>query len=84
MQNDKDIAQACAAHGAKTVSDAAYRRMKGDRKALPKVGLENGETLAWANRVTEVAFALMEPEDRAGDLADAVIGLASTPQQGGR
>lgn len=37
MQNDKDIAQACALHGAKAVSDAACRRMNGDRGALPNV-----------------------------------------------
>lgn len=74
----EDIGSACAEFGAKTVADAAHRRMNGDRTALPKVGLESGETLAWATKVSEVAFSLMEPEERAGDLAEAVIGLATT------
>lgn len=73
---DDCIAAACEIHGAKVVSDAAYRRMNGDRAALPKLGLEDPATLGDANRITTICHRLMTPEDKAMDLAQASIDLA--------
>lgn len=73
---DDGIAQACDIHGAKAVSDAAFRRMNGDHAALPKLGLEDPATLGDANRITAICYKLMSPEDKAMDLAQASIDLA--------
>jgi len=70
---DHDIVAACDRHGAKAVSDAAVRRMNGDRQALPALGIEDPQTLAGADRILSTAFRLMNPDERALDLAEAVI-----------
>lgn len=77
MQNtDKDIAAACDKHGAKVVSDAAYRRMHGDHAALPALGLLDPCNLGEAHHITTIAFRLMSPEESAADLAQASIDAA--------
>ena len=76
---DHDIADACATYGAKAVSDAVYRRMNGDRKALSAVGLPDVQSLGEAHRVTVVAFRLFGAADAAADLADAAISAARLP-----
>lgn len=71
------IAAAVRAHGAKAVYDAAYRRMAGDRAALPAVGIADVRTLADADRIGRIAFAMLSPADRSADAADATIKAAS-------
>ena len=73
---EKNIEAACDRHGAKVVSDAAYKRIAGDHQSLPKIGLIDPVTLDEANKVATIAFALMEPDDRATDLAEATIASA--------
>jgi hypothetical protein len=73
---DDNIAAACKTHGAKTVSDAGYSRMSGNRHALPALGLADAATLGEAHRVTVVAHRLMSTEEQALDLAQASIDLA--------
>lgn len=76
IMTDHEIARACDLFGAKAVSDAAYRRMAGDHLALLAVGLPDTATIGVADRVAQVAFKLMDPAERAGDLAAAAIALA--------
>jgi hypothetical protein len=57
-----DILAACERHGAHVVVDAARRRMKGDRAALPKIGLPDAISLGEAYRITEVADRWVTPE----------------------
>jgi hypothetical protein len=73
---DKNIEIACCKFGAKAVSDAAYSRMSGSRVALIAVELEDAKTIAEANQVATVAYALMSPNDKAQDLAIAVVDTA--------
>lgn len=79
---DSEIAAACDKHGAKAVYDAAYRRMAGDRTALPKLGLQDVDNAFDADQVGSTAFRLMEPDERATDLADTTIGLAKLTARG--
>lgn len=73
---DHEIARACDIFGAQAVSDAALRRMAGDQLALRAVGLPDAANIGIADRVAQVAFKLMDPAERAGDLAAAAIALA--------
>lgn len=70
---DHAIATACERYGAKAVSDAATRRMNGDRQALPRLGIEDPQTLADADHIMTLCYRLMTPEERALDLAEATI-----------
>jgi hypothetical protein len=76
--NDAEIIAACELHGAKTVSDAAYKRIAGDHTALPKVGLQ-ACGIGEADRITAIAFRLMSAEERAMDLTEATITGAKLP-----
>lgn len=73
---DQEILTACDTYGAKTVYDAAYRRIAGDRNALLKVGLPDVETIAEADRIGSVAYRTMSASSQAADLADVTINLA--------
>lgn len=79
MNKSSEIEIACEQFGAKTVYDAAYARMSGDRSALPRVGLPDAESLADADFIGRIAHRLMEPEECALDLAGAAIDLARLP-----
>jgi len=68
--------EAINAHGAKVVSDAAYRAMNGDRAALERVGLGDVKGLAALNAVTVECFAQMSGAEKAQDLAEAAINAA--------
>lgn len=71
--NDRDVELACARFGAKVVSDAAYTAMNGNRDAIERVGLGSASHLRTLLQITEVAFSLMSPSERASDLTEAVI-----------
>lgn len=73
---EKEIGTACDHYGAAAVYAAAYRWMAGDHGALPKVGLINIATLGEADRVGVIAYRLLDPSERAADLADVTINLA--------
>ena len=77
---DAQIAAACDTYGVKAVSDAAYKRMQGDRAALSRVGLDDVPTLAEANHITIICYRLMSPDERAADLTDAAIDTARLPR----
>ena len=70
---DDDIQQACARHGAKRVSDAAYFAMEGPRGPLDAVGLGHAEGVDALLRITERAFELMSPVEQAAELSNATI-----------
>lgn len=76
---DSEISASCDAHGTKAVYDAAYRRMAGDHSALPKVDLPDVLTIGDADYIGRIAFRLLSPEDKAGDLAAVSINLAKLP-----
>lgn len=69
---DDDIRDACMAHGAKRVYDAAYAHIGGNKAALEGVGL-SAATIGDADRIGRVAFGLLGAADRAADLADITI-----------
>jgi hypothetical protein len=69
-------AEAIKKHGAKAVSDAAYRAMNGDRAALDRVGLSDVKGLSALNTVTVECFAQMSDREKAQDLAEAAINAA--------
>lgn len=75
----EQIAAAVETQGAKAVYDAAYRRMAGDRLALPAVGLPDAATIGEADYIGRVAFRALDPHERAQDLADVSIKLAGLP-----
>jgi hypothetical protein len=81
MNSNQSILEACDRFGAKTVSDAAYRRMNGDHAALAKVGLQNAPNLGEAEAIAKIAFDLMSPQERAEDAANAVISAAKIKPQ---
>lgn len=62
--------------GASAVSQAAMSRMAGDHKALAKVGLADVATLGEANAISATAYALMDAQEQAGDLAQAIVDTA--------
>jgi hypothetical protein len=73
------ITAACDRHGANVVAAAALRRMKGDRAALPEIGLPDAITLGEAYRITEVAYFLMTAEERASSEAERATRAAQRP-----
>ena len=73
--DDKAIEAACERHGAKVVSDAAYRRMNGDREALRRLGLDAAD-IGEANHITVICHRLMSPGEQAADYGEAVVEAA--------
>lgn len=72
---DDAIIEACLAHGAKRVYDAAYRCMTDGPAALAAFGLDATNILEM-DRVGRVAYRLRSPIEQAADLADVAIQLA--------
>lgn len=64
---------ACATHGARAVSEAAYAAMTGRRAALDAVGLGDAKGIGALHEITVIAFGLMGAADRAADLTQATI-----------
>lgn len=74
---DKEtIINACHEHGAKSVYDAAYKRIAGDHAALSKVSLLDVTTIKEADEIGRIAFSFMGDVDKASDLTDITIDLA--------
>lgn len=78
----KQIEEACDRHGAKVVSDAAYKRMSGDREALRRLGLDAAD-IGEANHITVICHRLMSPEEQAADYGEAVVELARIGSRSG-
>lgn len=58
------IESACERHGAGAVANAASRRMKGDRAALPGIGLPDAICLGEAYRIAQAANRWMSEPSR--------------------
>jgi len=69
---DAEITALCRTHGAKRVSDAAYRAMEGRRSDALRLGFGEA-TLPALYAITTLAYRLMTDAQRACDLADAAI-----------
>ena len=70
---ENQILEACKTHGTKAVHDAAYRAMGGHHAAITSLGLPEPENMGDLDHIGKIAFRLMDPEDRASDLADITI-----------
>lgn len=74
------VALACDRNGPPAVSEAALQAMAADCRMLAAVGLSQGaRNLPALNLAMRTAFELMDPDERAADLAGASIALAMLP-----
>ena len=71
-----DVRFACTQHGAKAVLEAAYKRMAGDHRALPAVGLPDTRTFRDADRIGQVCCSAMTAAERRAALAEIAVTLA--------
>ena len=76
-----DIRFACTTFGAKLVFGAACRRMAGDHRALPALGLPDAETSDEADRIGQVCFGIMTPAERDDVITAAAIVLGRLPDR---
>ncbi len=74
-----DIRFACMKFGARSVFDAANRRMAGDHCALPFVGLTNAETFDEAERIGQISYRAMSATERDSVIAEAAVALGILP-----
>lgn len=74
-----EVRFACTRHGAKAVLEAAYKRMAGDHRALPDVGLADPETFGEADRIGYVCYRSMTAAERDAVMAEAAAALAKLP-----
>ena len=70
---------ACTRHGAKAVLEATRKRMVGDHRALPGVGLVDVETFGEADRIGYVCYVSLTTAEREVVRAEAAAALARLP-----
>jgi|APFre7841882630_1041343.scaffolds.fasta_scaffold67752_1 hypothetical protein len=74
-----DIRFACTRFGARTVYDAANRRLAGDHRPLPFVGLTDAETFEEADRIVQISYRSMTVVERDAVIAEAAAALDMLP-----
>ncbi len=77
-----DIRFACMKYGAKTVREAACRRMAGDHRALLAVGLADVRTIEEADRIGQISYRAMSAAERNDVISETAIesGMLPHPQ----
>jgi hypothetical protein len=74
-----DIRFACTRFGARTVFEAANRRLAGDHWALPFVGLADAETFDEADRIVKISYRTMNVAERDAVISETAAALDMLP-----